>query len=134
MTNFNINERRVGNVAVLDMDGQLRTAGSGVTLTDTIRRLLDDGRDQILLNLSGVAGTDADGLGDLLASHNAVNRLGGQIKLLHLTRRVRELMMNARLLTVFDVYENESAALDSFESPARDLTERPRGSFENTLQ
>jgi anti-sigma B factor antagonist len=134
MTNFNIRERRIGNVAVLDVDCQLRTAGSGVALTETIGRLLDAGSKSILLNLSGVAGTDASGLGELLASHNAVNRLGGQIKLLHLTRRVRELMMNARLLNVFDVYENESAALDSFESPARDLTERPRGNFEDTLQ
>ena len=134
MANFNIRERRVGNVAVLDMDGQLRTAGSGDALIETIRRLLDEGRNRILLNLSGVASTDANGLGDLLASHNAVNKKGGQIKLLHLTRRVRELMMNTRLLTVFDIYENESAALDSFKSPALSLGEPTHDPLEDTLQ
>ena len=134
MANFNIKERRVGNVAVLDVDGQLRTAASGASLTDTIRRLLDEGRNRILLNLSGVAGTDANGLGDLLASHNAVNKLGGHLKLLHLTRRVRELMMNTRLLTVFDIYENESAALDSFKSPALGLAGPTHDPLEDTLQ
>ncbi len=134
MTNFNIKERRIGNVAVLDMDGQLRTADSGDALPDTIRRLLNEGRNRILLNLSGVAGTDANGLGDLLASHNAVNKQGGQIKLLHLTDRVRELMMNTRLLTVFDIYENESAALDSFKSPALGLAEPTHDPLEDTLQ
>jgi anti-sigma B factor antagonist len=134
MANFNINERSIGDVAVLDMDGQLRTAGSGAALTDTIRRLLDEGRNRIILNLSGVAGTDADGLGDLLASHNAVNKQGGQIKLLHLTHRVRELMMHTRLLSVFDIYENESAALDSFKSPALDLGEPAHDPLEDTLQ
>ena len=134
MANFNIGERRIGNVAVLDLDGRLRTAASGAPLTDTVHRLLDEGRKWILLNLSGVVGTDADELGDLLASHNAVNKLGGQLKLLHLTRRVREVMVNTRLLTVFDIYENESAALDSFKSPAVGLAGPTHDALEDTLQ
>jgi len=134
MANFNIRERRIGNVAVLDMDGQLRTASSGVALPDTIGRLLDEGRNRILLNLSGVASTDANGLGDLLASHNAVNKQGGQIKFLHLTHRLHELMMNTRLLTVFDIYETESAALDSFKSPALGLAGLTQEPLEDTLQ
>ena len=134
MTNFNIRERQVRNVAVLDMNGQLRTAGSGVALPDTICRLLNEGQNQILLNLSGVASTDANGLGDLLASHNTVNKKGGRIKLLHLTQRVRELMMNTRLLTVFDIYEIESEALDSFKRPALDLEEHLHDPLEDTLR
>ena len=134
MANFYIKERQVRNVAVLDLDGQLRTAGSGVALPDTISRLLDEGRNRILLNLSGVASTDANGLGDLLASHNTVNKQGGEIKLLHPTHRVRELMTNTRLLTVFDIYENESDALDSFKSPASVLEEHKSDPFEDTLR
>ena len=103
-------------------------------MPDTICRLLDEGQNQILLNLSGVASTDANGLGDLLASHNTVNKQGGQIKLLHLTHGVRDLMMNTRLLTVFDVYEDESEALNSFRRPAFNLEEYPRSPFEDTLQ
>jgi len=134
MTNFNIRERQVRNVAVLDIDGQLRTTESGVALPDTICRLLDKGQNRILLNLSGVASTDANGLGDLLASHNTVTKQGGQIKLLHPTQRVRELMTNTRLLTVFDVYEDESAALNSFKRPALDLEEHPHDPLEDTLR
>lgn len=134
MTNFNIRERQVRNVAVLDIDGQLRTAESGVALPDTICRLLDEGQNRILLNLSGVASTDANGLGDLLASHNTVNKQGGQIKLLHPTQRVRELITNTRLLTVFDIYENESEALNSFKSTGLDLEEHQPDSLEDTLQ
>jgi anti-anti-sigma factor len=134
MTRFNIRERRVQDIAVLDMGGQLRTVGSGVALPDTIRRLLNEGQNRILLNLSGISSIDAGGLSDLLESHNTVNGRGGELKFLYLTQRVRELMVSMRLLAVFDVYENESKALDSFKSPTLDLNEHSRGPFEDTLQ
>jgi len=134
MTRFNIRERRVRDIAVLDMGGQLRTVGSGVELPDTIRRLLNEGQTRILLNLSGISSIDAGGLSDLLESHNTVNGRGGELKFLYLTQRVRELMVSMRLLAVFDVYENESKALDSFKSPTLDRNEHSRGPFEDTLQ
>ena len=118
MTNLNIEERHLGDVTVLDMEGKLTTDGGNVVLHRTIRRLLEDGRGQILLNLAGVVYIDSSGLGQLIASHIALSKRGGQMKILHLTQKLRELMTITKLLTVFDAYESESQALDSFQSRA----------------
>lgn len=118
MTDLKIKERRVGNVTVLDMDGALRIDGGSVMFHNTMSRLLKQGQKKILLNLAGVAYVDSSGLGELISSHITLNDNGGQIKLLHLTRRVRELMEITKLQTVFDIYESKAEALDSFNYPA----------------
>lgn len=123
MTDFKIKERQVGNVMVLDLIGKMRIGESGDVFCRTIRRLLEDDQRKILLNLAGVAYIDSSGLGELIASRNTLHKNDGQVKLLHLTERVRELMVITKLLTVFDVYENESEALDSFKTPALKLEE-----------
>ena len=123
MTNLDIKKRQAGNVTVLDLDGDLRIGESGVTFRKTIHRLVEEGQRKILLNLAGVAHVDSSGLGELIASRATLDKSGGQIKLLHLTERVRELMTITKLLTVFDVYESEAEAFDSFESPASKLEE-----------
>jgi anti-sigma B factor antagonist len=117
VNNLNINERRVGNVTVLDIDGNLRIGEGSIVLQKAIRRLLQEGQNRILLNLSRVEYIDSSGLGELVAGHVAMGKKGGEIKLLHLTHRVRELMTITKLLTVFDAYEDESEALDSFKTP-----------------
>jgi anti-sigma B factor antagonist len=117
VNNLNINDRKVGNVTILDIDGNLRIGEGSAVLQKAIRRLLGEGHNQILLNLAHVTYIDSSGLGELVAAHVATSKSGGQIKLLHLTRRVRELMTITKLLTVFDAYETESAALDSFKAP-----------------
>jgi anti-sigma B factor antagonist len=123
MKNLHIKERQVKNVVVLDMDGNMRIGESGVMFHSTIRRLLEEGQRKILLNLAGIDNIDSSGLGELIASHNVLKKNDGQVKLLHLTKRVRELMVITKLLTVFDVYESESEAIDSFEVPALKLAE-----------
>lgn len=111
-----INERRIGSVTVLDLDGEIRTGGSRVALHDTIGALLGEGRNQILLNLAGLSTIDASGLGELISSHVTLSENGGRLKLLHLTRALREMMTMTKLLTIFDVYENEAEALAGFSS------------------
>jgi len=118
MTSVGIKERRVGRVTILDTDHKiridLRFGGSSVSLPSAVDSLLEQGQNQILLNLDGVASIDARGLGELVSTYIIVNKNGGQFKLLHLTQVLRELMAATKLLAVFDVYENESQALDSF--------------------
>ena len=121
MADLHITDRQIGNVIVLDMDGQLTIDGSSVALHAAIRRLLEEGEDQILLNLAGISYVDSSGLGELIASHSALDKKGGQIKLLHLIDRVRELMTITQLLTIFDVYKKEAAAVDSFKDHASKL-------------
>jgi len=116
MSTFKIEERKVGDITVLDMAGQMRIGESGVMFCKTIRRLVEEGRRKILLNLQGVTHIDSTGLGELIASYNTLDKRGGRVKLLHLTQRVRELMIITKLLTVFDVYESELEALHSFQS------------------
>ena len=123
MKNLDINDRQVGSVTVLDIDGNLRIGEGSAVLHKAIRRLLETGQNQILLNLAHVTYIDSSGLGELVAAHVALSKSGGQIKLLHLTRRVRELMMITKLLTVFDAYEDEATALDSFKTLSIDLEE-----------
>jgi anti-sigma B factor antagonist len=121
VNNLNINERLVGNVTILDIDGNLRIGEGSAVLHKAIRRLSEEGQNQILLNLAHVTYIDSSGLGELVAGYVAIRKNGGQIKLLHLTRRVRELMTITKLLTVFDAYETESEALDSFKTPDLEL-------------
>lgn len=92
----------------------MRFGGSTVTLPKAVQSLLDEGRNQIVLNLAGVGYIDAGGLGELVSTHITVNDYGGRIKLLNLTEALRELMQTTKLLTIFDVYDSEAEAMASF--------------------
>jgi anti-sigma B factor antagonist len=119
--NLYINERRIGNVTVLDLKGRVRIGGTTVALHRTIRTLIQEGKLLILLNLAEVSHVDSCGLGELIASHVSLRNKGGEIRLLRLTESLRELMSVTKLLEVFDVYESESEAVVSFGS---DVAER----------
>ena len=114
MSNLSIQERRIGDVTVLDMDGNIRIGGSNVALKKAISSLVAEGRNQIVLNLARVAYIDSSGLGELISGHVTLNNKGGQIKLLNLTQRLQELMTITKLLTIFEDYDDESKAVDSF--------------------
>jgi anti-sigma B factor antagonist len=121
--NLYINERRVGEVTVLDMKGRIRLGGGTISLHKAIHCLIKEGKLRILLNLAGVTHIDSSGLGELIASYITLNAKGGEIKLLHLTQSLQELMTITKLLTVFDVYDDEPEALSSFAAPNLSLKE-----------
>lgn len=114
MINLYLNERRVGAVTVLDLKGRIRISGGTTALHKSIRCLVEEGKTQILLSLAGVTHIDSSGLGELIASHITVSNKGGDMKLSHLTERVRDLMTSAKLLTAFEIYDNEPDAVASF--------------------
>jgi anti-sigma B factor antagonist len=109
-----INERRAGDVTVLDMKGRVRLGGDTISLHKAIHCLVNEGKTQILLNLASVNHIDSSGLGELISSLVTLDERGGEIKLMHLTDSLRELMTITKLLTVFDVYDEEQEALRSF--------------------
>jgi anti-sigma B factor antagonist len=113
MAQLNINQRQAGDVAILDLDGEVRIGDSSTTLRNAIRNLVAGGHQKILLNLAGVKYIDSSGIGELIANYTTVQR-GGQLKLLNLTDKVQDLLVITKLLTVFDVYDNEADALSSF--------------------
>jgi anti-sigma B factor antagonist len=115
MAELNINERQAGDVTVLDMSGKITIGEGSVALRTAIRRLLEEGKKRILLNLAGVGYIDSSGIGELVSSYTAIGKEeGGQLKLLNLTQKLRDLLTITKLLTVFDVYESEAEALNSF--------------------
>ena len=115
-----INERRSGAVTILDLDGELRRGESRGVLHDRIARLSEEGRNQILLNLSGLSAIDASGLGELLQSNVVLNKDGGQLKLLHPARALREMLSITKLDHVFDTFESEPDAVAAFARPLLD--------------
>ena len=102
-------------MTILDLSGAVRIGEGSIALRDAIRDLSADGKKKLLLNLAGVNYVDSSGIGELIANYTTVSRQGGQLKLLNLTDRIQNLLVITKLLTVFDVYENESEALKSFQ-------------------
>ena len=114
MINLYLNERRVEDVTVLDLKGRERIRGATMALHESIRCLAAEEKTQVLLDLAWVKHIDSAGLGELIASHVTLDKKGGAFKLMHMTESVRELMTIAKLLAVFDVYDDEPEALASF--------------------
>ncbi|MEP6719255.1 MAG: STAS domain-containing protein [bacterium] len=118
MINLYIKERQLGDVTVLDLKGRVRVGGATVALHKSFRSLVQEEKVLIILNLADVTHIDSSGLGELISSHISVFNKGGEIKLVQLTETLRELMRATKLLTIFDVYENEADALVSFRDRA----------------
>ena len=114
MAELNISERQAGDVTILDLDGKITIGEGSVALRSTIRRLLGDGKNKILLNLGGVGYVDSSGIGELVSSFTAVNKEGGTLKLLNLTQKIQDLLAITKLLTVFDTFDDEGDALSSY--------------------
>lgn len=106
--------RRLDEVVIMDLAGRITIGEETVVLRDRIQEMLEAGDKNFLLNLSEVSYIDSSGLGLLVSSYTRVRNQQGQLKLLGLTHRVRDLMQITKLLTVFDVYDNEARALKSF--------------------
>jgi anti-sigma B factor antagonist len=122
--NLYLNQRRVQDVTILDLKGRESLRGIAVALHKSIRCLADEGKIQVLLDLAGVKYIDSIGLGELISSRVTLDDKGGALKLMHLTESVRELMTIAKLLTVFEVYDDEPEALTSFVGETLKLVER----------
>jgi anti-sigma B factor antagonist len=115
MAELELSERQAGDVTILDMTGSVRMGEGAVALRNSIRGLNDEGKKKILLNLAGVKNIDSSGIGELIANYTTISREGGQLKLLSLTDKIRDLLVITKLLTVFDSFDNEAEALSSFE-------------------
>jgi anti-sigma B factor antagonist len=114
MAELEVTERQAGDVTILDMNGSVRMGEGAISLRNSIRGLSDGGKKKILLNLGGVKNIDSSGIGELIANYTTVSRGGGQLKLLNLTDKIQNLLVITKLLTVFDSYDNEADALNSF--------------------
>lgn len=109
-----LNTREVNGIILIDLTGQITIGEASAAIRDEIRDQLGQKFNRIILNLANVTYIDSAGLGELTAAYTSVKNRGGVLKLLSLTNRVRDLMQITKLYTVFDVFDNEKAALASF--------------------
>ena len=109
-----IEERKVGDVVVLDLKGKITLGEGDELLKDKINSLVNQGYTKLLLNLEGVPYIDSAGLGEIVRTYTTVSRQGGKLKLLNLTKRIQDLLAITKLLTVFETYDSEDEAIKSF--------------------
>ena len=109
-----LNTRKVGDVTVVDVSGRITLGEGSSALRDTLRDLTASGNKKILLNLGEVSYIDSSGIGELVSGFTSVSNAGGTLKLLGLTKRVKDLLQITKLYTVFDVHEEEAHAIRSF--------------------
>ena len=109
-----ISERTSGTVTIIDLNGKLMLGDPTQRLHDKVNSLLQQGRKNIVLNLGEVAAVDSGGLGELVRTLTTMQKHGGSLKVANLPKRVQDLLVMTRLVTVFDTYEDETAALKSF--------------------
>ena len=109
--------RLVGGVTIVDLTGRIVLGEGSAGLRDLLRDLVSEGNKKILLNLRNVNYIDSSGLGELVSAFTSMRSQGGELKLLNLTKRVRALLQITKLLTVFDITDDEATSVKSF-SPA----------------
>ena len=109
-----LSTRQVGDVTVVDVAGRITLGEGSSTMRDTLRDMVAKGQKKILLNLGEVSYIDSSGIGELVSGFTTVTNSGGNLKLLNLNKRVKDLLQITKLYTVFDVHEDEAAAIRSF--------------------
>jgi anti-sigma B factor antagonist len=109
-----LNTRQVGNVSVIDVAGRITLGEGSAALRETLRDMVAKNQNKILLNLADVTYIDSSGIGELVSGYTTVTNTGGQLKLLNLNKRVKDLLQITKLYTVFEVKEDEADAIRSF--------------------
>ena len=112
--NVKLTTRKVGDVTVIDAVGRITLGEGASSLRDTIRELVAAGEKKLLLNLAEVSYIDSSGIGELVSGFTTVTNQGGQLKLLNLTKRIKDLLQITKLYTVFEVFDSETSAIRSF--------------------
>jgi anti-sigma B factor antagonist len=114
-----IQERAIGDVTILDLNGKITLGEGDELLKDKINSLVAGGRRHVLLNLENVPYVDSAGLGVIVGTYTTITRQGGGLKLLRLTKRIEDLLAITKLLTVFETFDDEADAVRSFQAPSR---------------
>jgi anti-sigma B factor antagonist len=109
-----IEKRTVGDIIILDCSGKITLGEGTMAVRNAVRDILKENGKKIILNLADVNYIDSSGIGELVSTYTSVRKEGGQFKLLNLTKKIHELLQITKLLTVFEVFENEQTAVASF--------------------
>jgi anti-sigma B factor antagonist len=107
--------RDAGGITVVDIGGRITLGEGSALLRSTVKDLLTEGRNKIVLNLGDVNYIDSSGIGELVTAFTAVKKTGGDMKLLHLTKKVHDILQLTKLFTVFEVFSDENVVIRSFQ-------------------
>ena len=110
-----IEMRIIGDVRILDCNGKIRLGEGTTAIRKAVLDALEAGTKKLILNFEEIDYIDSSGVGALLSAYTSVANAGGKMKLLHLTARIRELLMITKLLTVFEAHDDEQEAIASFQ-------------------
>jgi anti-sigma B factor antagonist len=111
--------RKVGDVAIVDLNGKITLGENTGILRDELRSLLAQGNKNIILNMAGVSYVDSAGLGELVGAYTTATNQGGSVKLLNLQGKMKDLMQITKLHTIFPSFDDEKAAVGSFGATAK---------------
>ena len=106
--------RQQQEITIVDLSGQIKLGEGSSVLREIVKDLLGKGQKKILLNLADINYIDSSGVGELVSAFTSVRNQGGELKLLHLTKKVHDVLQTTKLYTVFDVKDNEAAAISAF--------------------
>jgi len=109
-----ITERKSGDVTIMDVEGKILLGEGDVQLKRKIDEMIERKETKLLLNLANVPYMDSGGLGEIVRSYTTVKRAGGELKLLNATKRISDLLTITKLITVFEIYEEEGEAVKSY--------------------
>lgn len=107
---LNITERQANETTILDLEGNVILGGGSRKMSEEVRRVLAEGKTDVLLNFAGVKYLDSSGVGELLSMREAIGQVGGTLKLAALSPKVEEVLSLSGVLPIFDIYEDEQAA------------------------
>jgi len=106
--------RDLGDIRVIELSGKITIGAGDVKLRELISQAVEDGKNNIVLDLGGVTAIDSSGIGEMVACYTTVTKRGGQLKLMHLSPKITDILQVTQLITVFDVFDDEREALGSF--------------------
>ncbi len=109
-----ITERKSGDVTILDVEGKILLGEGDVQLKRKIDELIERKETKLLLNLASVPYMDSGGLGEVVRSYTTVKRAGGELKLINTTKRISDLLTITKLITVFEIFDDEASAVKSY--------------------
>jgi anti-sigma B factor antagonist len=127
MSNLTIGRRMVGEVAVLDLDGKISIGETNRQLHESLRALVTEGVNKIILNMMKVKSVDSSGLGEMVAGYSTLKANGGDLIIVNMPTRVMELMTLTKLYTVFDVYQTEAEGITALGKSSEQASDTDSG-------
>ena len=109
-----ITTRSLGDVRVVDVCGRITLSGGSAELGETLRDIASKGGKKVLVNLGEVSYLDSSAIGELISGFTTITNRGGNLKLLSLNQRVMDLFRITKSNTIFEIHDDEAAAVRSF--------------------